>query len=206
MACMVTKRVSSPVSHAAACVCLVCVAFQDRTPGTVAYMIGLGARQAYWWYQRQLWDDLPGSEALVRDALQQQVEFAASKPSADAGSESAGAVADDEAVHVGVRVVERPASEGESKTDVTHSSPGLLSAIPSSTLARVTDDQTHSPASVKLRVSTRNASQVQRLLQTVELRVPSPVHLVSPPAGRIMEPQTCVVVVAVVVVVVVVVS
>ena len=42
---------------------------QDRTPGTVAYLIGTGARQAYWWYQRQLWDDLPGSEALVRRSI-----------------------------------------------------------------------------------------------------------------------------------------
>lgn len=35
---------------------------EDRDSRTAEYQIGQGARQAYWWYQRQLWDDLPGSE------------------------------------------------------------------------------------------------------------------------------------------------
>ena len=45
---------------------------QDRTPGTVEYNIGLGARRAYWWYQRQLWDDLPGSETVIKHSIRAQ--------------------------------------------------------------------------------------------------------------------------------------
>lgn len=35
------------------------VSFQDRDPSSPSYIVGLCARQAYWWYQRQLWSDLP---------------------------------------------------------------------------------------------------------------------------------------------------
>jgi hypothetical protein len=40
-------------------VCVPLIVIQDRDASTDSYLVGLCARQAYWWYQRQLWDDLP---------------------------------------------------------------------------------------------------------------------------------------------------
>ena len=31
---------------------------KDRDPSTVNYQLGRAARRAYWYYQRQLWDDI----------------------------------------------------------------------------------------------------------------------------------------------------
>ncbi len=38
---------------------------QDRTPTSDDFSVALCARQAYWLYQRQLWDNIPGS-AITR--------------------------------------------------------------------------------------------------------------------------------------------
>ena len=38
---------------------------KEKDSSTLDYMLGLCARQAYWEYQRQLWDDLPQDPAAV---------------------------------------------------------------------------------------------------------------------------------------------
>lgn len=88
----------------------------DRDPANLDYLAGDGARLAYWRYQRQLWDDVPGTKITV-----QPEKCAAEEEGKADESETVERDADDTSgaeVSEGAALPANGGAGGESKDDV----------------------------------------------------------------------------------------